>query len=65
MPNCCHHQNSGNCIQQQQHCVWKLTGITEHCTNLTLNGSDYSTGMSDILVVANRIRTKGHNLQKN
>ena len=55
-------EHSGNRIQQ--HYVWKLTYITEHCTNLTLNDSDYGTGMSDILVVANCLRTKGHNFSK-
>ena len=56
-------QHSGKRVQQ--HYDWKLTYITEHCTNLTLNDSDYGTGMSDILVVANCIRTKGQNVSKN
>jgi hypothetical protein len=48
----------------QQHEAWKLTYITEQCTNLTLNDSDCGFGMPGILVVVNRLKTKGHSVSK-
>ena len=56
-------EHSGNCIQQ--HYVCKVIYITEHSTNLTLNDSNYGTGLFDNLVVANHLRTKRHNTSKN